>query len=257
MIHRLVTTPFRAALVVAVCSVVACGESTAPVESVPSVEELLDDMNVVATLGGSAMTFLGVTAPLSMPAPGPCPYESATQRFVCPATIAGSFTVKQYVQLFDASNTPMSTYDVSKLAAIRHVSDVTGTTVSGTSSFKTTQHNDGTLSGLLTGTRTLNASGTHVMTVTSTQLPSSVVFDMSHTTTNVVVPKRGNDNKYPPSGTIAMTLLVGPPNESTATSTITMTFNGTSIVPMTFTTNGVTRTCTVDLASATAQPLCQ
>ena len=251
------TTPrSRAGLLVSACLIAAaCGDSTAPTPSALTVDTLLAEVNGASALGGPAASMSGMTSVAVPPPSGPCPYNSSNQRFVCPVVSANGYTFNRYYQLLDAAGTPLSSFDALRVVAIRTVTDVTGTTTTPNGSISTTSHDDATLSGLRTETHTLNSSGTS--TTTFTDSDHTLILNMTQTTTNLVMPNRGSANQYPKAGTIAMTITSGPPGSSSLISTITMTFNGTSVVTWTVAHSGTRQTCTLDMAQTNAMPSCQ
>jgi hypothetical protein len=151
-----------------------------------------------------------------------------------------------YYQLLDASNRPQSELNPATTAAIRSVSDISGTlTLSSglTSGLTLNRHGDQTLSGLLTDTHTLNgtSNSTQTMTLSGTSLALTTV----ETVNNLVLPRRGSGDRWPQSGSITIDMTVG----TGPTTRMTMTFNGTSTVVMEFSSagGGGPRTCNVDL----------
>jgi hypothetical protein len=125
-----------------------------------------------------------------------------------------------------------------------------GTVTSGTTTMVIDQQQDITVSGLLTGVHTLNgtslghANGS--IGTGASAIPVSTT--VSTTITNVVLPRTTSGSPWPQSGTIAATVTdagFGTP----VTSTITITFNGTSMAQVAVTVNGFTYTSTVNLAN--------
>lgn len=104
-----------------------------------------------------------------------------------------------------------------------------------------------TLSGILSGVHVLN--GTSAMNVHGTDAGSTTPFVMSISTTiaDLVLPATPAD-KWPKSGRIIMD-LTDSMEGTTSTTRFTMTFNGTSKVAVTMTSDGFTLSCTMDLAS--------
>jgi hypothetical protein len=67
------------------------------------------------------------------------------------------------------------------------------------------------------------------------------------TITNLVLPQRGSANHYPQSGTISTDITSNLEGLGSFSTNVTMTFNGTSLVTIAMTSDGVTETCTFDL----------
>lgn len=252
-----------ASLAAAIVVFAACGDSTAPTQEVAAVDDLLSELQVAGSAGSAGLALGGGPVALTtMPSAAQCPFNSLTQFFVCPSTSNSGLTFTLSYQLLDASGTVQSAFNAATTAAIRTVSDVSGTLTSQTASHASSitssvtmnAHNDQTLSGLLTGTHTLNGTGNSTSTMdfggtTGTMTTSSIIAGL-------VLPQRGNPNQYPQAGSIAMDLTAnfggGP-----FTSHIVMTFDGTSTTTMVMTTNGLTMTCTLNMASSSAMPSCQ
>ena len=180
-----------------------------------------------------------------------CAFASASQSFVCPTVTASGLTLSQSYVLLSAAGAPLSAFDASAVAAIRTTGSATGTISDPSGPMTLDMRQTMTLSGLLTGTHTLNGTGTtHLVRSGST---TAGTIDVTNTFTNVVLPANGSTNSYPISGTVASTVastIAG----TTGSSTVTMTFNGTSKIPVTVSGLGATLRCTFDLASST--PTC-
>jgi hypothetical protein len=241
-------------VVATIAGAFACSESTAP-EPLP-VDALLGELTVPAAAAASAATVGGVSAPASvtMPASSSCSYNSSTTLFECPAKTTNGVTVNVSYQLLDASNVAQSAYNASTTAALRTVVNVIGTisqSVNGTTVNGSFTHTgDDTLSGLLTDTHTLHGVG--VGTVNFSGL--ALTLTTNDTIANVVLPKKSSGNPYPQSGSI-ITNVISPVPGTTAR--VVMTFNGTSIVTVTYVSTLVSKTCTVDLSKPSSAPVCQ
>lgn len=244
----------RAAYLPVACAILAaCGESTAPKEAVITVDSLLADISDAQAFSAAGMSMSG--APMvagMMPTAATCPYDSATQSFVCPTTTMNGVTMSMYYQLFDASGALQSAFNPTTTAAIRTVSDLSGTVpTTGALTATIEGHNDKTLSGLLTATRTLNGSSTTTVTMNDGSQPLRLTI--AETTTDLVLPQRGSATPYPLSGSISMDVTTSGGGFDVH---VTITFNGTSTATMVVTSNGTTQTCTVNMASPQATPSC-
>jgi len=199
--------------------------------------------------------------------PSSCQYSASTQGFVCTTFTSNGLTISATFFLLDADGHFLSSPDAATTAALRTVTDVSGTTrldqgaISGSMSLS--NHQDMTLSGLLTGTHVLN--GTSKMhsdlTLTAPGALHSVV-DQTSVTANVTMPKAGSSAPWPTSGTVTndgSTTTDGGSQPIVATTHSVLTFNGTSTVTLvtTFTTGGAsfTTNCKVSLTVASA-PVC-
>lgn len=178
-----------------------------------------------------------------------CSYASTSQSFVCPTVSASGLTLSQSYVLLSAAGAPMAAYDASTVAAIRTTSSATGTISDPSGPLTVDTRQTMTLSGLLTGTHTLNGTGTtHLVRSGST---AAGTIDVTNTFTNVVLPAQGGGSAYPASGTVTSTVSSAIGGTATS-STITMTFNGTSKIPVTVGGLGATVRCTIDIASSTS-----
>jgi hypothetical protein len=242
---RLLAVPRVASLALAYAVLAACGDSTAP-NRVVTVDTLLAEVNDVQAIGNTAFGLGGVaTSPGLIPLGQECPFNSVSQSFVCPSHTTQGITINLFYQLFDGSGATQSAFSPTTTAAIHTVTDISGTvTPPGGlpgSAFTLTSHNDQTMSGLLTDTHTLNGSGNTLIG------DESSTTTVATTITNLVLPNRGSAKHYPQSGTIATDITSTLEGLGSFTMNITMTFNGTSVVTMTFTSDGTTETCTFDL----------
>jgi hypothetical protein len=242
-----------AALVVAGALATACkSDSSTGTGSAPSAEAtaLLSQM-IVPTFAGLSAPVAGVpAASVSAVTGAGCTYEGSLQIYVCPTvSTLGGLTVSRSFALLTASGAPQSQFDAATTAAVRTSSSVTGTQTLGGSAIKIDQQQVMTLSGLLTGTRLLN--GQSVTKLTSTAVGGTPATQtMTTTITDLVLPASGAfATAWPASGSITMDMQGGSSGIATQTKIV---FNGTSKVPVTVTTAGVSTTCIVDLTSPSA-----
>ncbi len=198
--------------------------------------------------------------------PSSCAYSASTQGFACATFTSNGLTVSATFFLLDAAGQFQSSPDAATTAAIRTVTDVSGTTKldqAGTSGSMTlSNHQDMTLSGLLTGTHVLNGTSTMHSDLTLTA-PGALhmVLDQTSVTANVTMPKTGSSTPWPTSGTVtndATTTTQGSqPIVSTMHSVLTFTGSSTVTIVTTFTSGGAsfTTNCKVSLAGAST-PVC-
>lgn len=246
----------------AVILLASCSERIVAPPPQATLDSLLLDLNSGATYAASGVGLLGAPVPSSSSnAPAPCEYQADTQRFVCPTFVTPFGTeISRWFQLLDASGTPLSHYDRATVAAVKTVVDIVsnrpmpaGPGMPAGTVHETT-HSEQVLSGLLTNARTLNGTSHSTMTMTvGTYAPRT--FTVSQATTNLVLPTEPGG--YPKSGSVT-TEVTAPDftGTGTFTRTMTMTFNGTSIVTLTVTMNGTTSTCQVDLSQPTGFGSC-
>lgn len=251
---------WRTTSVVAACVVLAaCRETTAPIQERPALDDVFAELQVAESSGSAGLALSGGPAvPITMPSAAQCFYNSKSQFFSCPSTTRNGLTFTLAYQLLDASGTIQTAFNPTTTAAIRTVSDLSGTFTpppgSVASTITMSGGSDQTLSGLLTRTHTLNGTGIW----RSTMVVGSTSGNMttSSTITGLVLPQRDSPNQYPQAGSIAMD-LTGNFATTTVVSRIVMTFNGTSTMTMVMTINGITTNCTLDMANPSATPSCQ
>jgi hypothetical protein len=245
-----------AAIALAVLTV-ACGadSSVAPTSSV-TLDQALAELTIPA-LSDAAASFSGAGALVPSIVPSRCPYQAASQSFVCAPLSGAGLTLTQSFTLLDASGAKQSAFDQHSTAALKVVSAVAGTLVQQGLSIAVDGQQELTLSGLLTDKHTLNGSSTTHTALTSADVGAQPITSTITTKiTNLVIPvvPVGGPAAWPLSGTIelkvstdlALQPVLGP--GSTSVSTVTITFSGSSIVTLTITGPGVSRTCQANLA---------
>lgn len=194
----------------------------------------------------------------TIPVADDCVYDGARLSFVCPPVTRAGITSNISFQLLDASGVPQSAFSPTSTAAIRVVGDIAGhaqlppeVVVDCSTNFDS--YMDKTLSGLLTGQRTL--SGSAVTTADLTGICPRTISRIVETTVNLVLPPRGSIPPSPQSGSITFikttTTPAGVPEVR-----VTGTFNGSLTASIVVTANGVTKTCTLGLTSSEAWPVC-
>lgn len=244
-------------VLIACAFIVACSDGTGPQDV--TVGDLLADVSDGQSFGAAGMAFAGAGAVPQLAAhdPAACAFNSGTGTFVCPSTTVNGITISRSFQLLDASGQPQSAYSRATTAAVRTVTDLSGTITSTTGTATTTvtfvAHDDATLSGLLTGTHTLNSSGNSTAAITGGGLTHNVAT--TQTITNLVLPRRDSETRYPQSGSIATGITVSSAG-ITHTLQVTLTFNGTSTATLVISTGGLSQTCTIDLSRHGAAPVC-
>lgn len=236
-----------------VLAVAACRESTAP-DTSASLDDALVQMASADALAGPGVALMGGIAAPASTGPNACAFIASSRRFECPEHSAGGFTIDRYYELLDASGALLSEWS-SAVVAIRNVADVSAsltrdTPPLGPVSLVLSAHDESTLSGLQSPTQVLTGTSTSNTTTTSS-LGTQVVN--STRTMNLALPPRGSSSLYP-TGTITMNSVV---NGHPGATTMTMTYNGTSIVTMAMATpGGMTVRCTLDLSRPGVPPVC-
>ncbi len=192
---------------------------------------------------------------------GPCVFDPETGQFVCPDRTRNGITLTMRFTLYDANGNVQSRFDRATTAAIRTETTATGTTSRQGATITINRSGVMMTTGLgpTATTHTLNGSEQGTIRSTQTTPDGTVTTETSiqETTTNLVVPVRARDSapRYPLSGvrvrtTVATTTRRG--DTRTVTTRRQETFNGTNIVQIELTVNGVTEYCTFDLDTRTS-----
>lgn len=228
---------------------------------VPDVAALLAEMSSSTLSGATAIASprLGPASNSSPVDPGRCQYSAATGFFDCPTVTINGLTFTRSFRLIDDAGNAQSKPD-AHTSALETKTTVDGTVsttmpggpggISSSTNFTLHGNDDETLSGIQTGTHTLN--GTSVTSMNGTMQLGTDMFPIdqtaNETTSNLVLPNAKAGQRWPQSGTITIETLLGT-DPSGDTSKTVITFNGTSIVTITSTSFGGTITCHVDLAN--------
>lgn len=191
---------------------------------------------------------------------GPCEYSPSTGQFVCQDQTRDGITFTMRYTLYDASGKAQSAFD-RNTASIKTETTAEGTTArdNGTTA---TINRRGTMTttglGPAATSHTLNGSEHGTVETTATAKDGTKVTTRStidSTTTNLVVPVRSGDrgSAYPLSGVrVHTTVTTGPQSRGAVTVRRQETFDGTSVVRVELTVNGVTQQCSFDLATKTS-----
>jgi hypothetical protein len=203
------------------------------------------------SLFSAAASLSGISAPAALDiVPSGCTYAAASQNFVCVTVNVGGMAVSTTVTLYDASGAPQSAYNAATTAAMHVTTSATGTlpATSVTGPLALNEHQDLTLSGLLTPTHVMNGttavqlSGSMVMAGASTSVSENSTITM----TNLALPATAGG--FPSSGSMTVDELSAIGGTSVHTN-IALTFNGTSKVGMVTTVSGHVQNCVIDLTS--------
>ena len=189
-----------------VCSaaLAACdsGAPTSPTASLDAdlgvVELVTGGLSAYASAGSGYVLGGGFAPAVKSMQPSACTYNDALQFFTCPSVTTGGYTIVRKFRLLDASGASVSTANPQTVVAIRSVIDIQG---GATRSIQISRHEDNTLSGLQTTTRTLKGTATQDLSLYD-QNGAAVMLehDVSVTTDLSVV--NSPDQRFPLSGTI-------------------------------------------------------
>lgn len=229
-------------LVVSACSDSPTGPGNSSVDLATALSQMSLSTYVPSTLG------IGVTTPSFTAVTSTCSYDASAQSFTCPTVNQGGLTATRSFQLLSAAGTPQSAFDAASTSAIRTTSTVKGTTTLGSDAVTIDLNEVMTLSGLLTSTRVLD--GTQQSHISGNFSGHAVDETATMTIAGLQLPPQRGPASYPKAGTITMAINLTTPGQPAYASTMTMAFNGTSKVSVTFTGDGFTEKCTLDLAVA-------
>jgi hypothetical protein len=220
------------------------------------------------TTSGGGVTMLAdpdarlfsVTAADSPGGRPPCEFDPATGQFECPPQSRDGITFTRQFTLYNANGNVQPRFDKTT-AAIWTETTADGTTTRANGGVVTI-HRSGEMmtTGLGPGAASHTLNGREHGTITATMTAAggekvTTTTTIDGTTVNLVVPVQAGDRSraYPLSGTRVHTTTTtrwggnGPQTERRQE-----TFDGTNIVRVELTVNGVTRQCSYDLATKTS-----
>lgn len=241
--------------------VAGCSDSpTRPSNNTPDLSALLAEISSPTISSATRAVLPTGVNEMTLPAidPGRCRYSASTGFFVCPDVVVNGITMTRMFRLIDAAGNSQSKPD-AQTAALETINTVKGTTspAVGFASNGTVTLNDSsdmTLSGIRTDKHTLNgvSQGKMAGTFESNGISIPVNDAMTQTIDNLVLPNVRAGQKWPQSGSITIDdtsdfETIG--NTSPVTTHVVMTFNGTSVVTITFTDALGTTTCHFDMAN--------
>jgi hypothetical protein len=232
---------------------------TAPSQPAATVTTPTTSGSGAATLADPDAKLMAVTPADSPSGQPPCQFNPATGEFDCPSQTRDGITFTRQFTLYDANGRVLAQFG-KDVAAIRTETTADGTTTRENGAVATI-HRAGEMmtTGLGPGatSHTLNGRehGTVNATMTAadgTKITTTTTID--GTTVNLVVPVRAGDRSqaYPLSGARIHTTTTTGTGKGPWTVRRQETFNGTNIVQVQLTVNGVTQSCTFDLATKTS-----
>lgn len=252
---------FRAAMVLAVAGCSRDGASPTSTDAradgdlltAASADPALGAAPAQASLPGLTMdpeaTYRG-----SVGAADACTYSPAEGRAFCAPVTRNGLTITRSIGWYDAAGKPQARRD-SATRSMNTQIGVKGTVTREGGTTTVDRSSSLTVSGLGRGatTHTLNGSETGALssTFTTSRGTASSQERFTVATKDVVVPVEVR-NRWPLSGTTSrtstMTATRGPVTR-TSTTSHTVVFDGTSTPTVTVVRDGVTRSCTADLAA--------
>jgi len=212
----------------------------------PTLDAALTDVAHPA-LQWASQWFSGASVITPKIIPTRCPFESASQSFVCSPLTARGLTLTQRFTLMDVAGGKQSAFDPAATNALHLENAVAGTVADGgTISVDGQQILD--VTGLDSPRHTLNGTS---FTVTTTGDPSTgIMAERRSTITDLVFPvvAEGTPPGWPLSGTVDIrSRITNRPDP--AVFIATMRFDGSSVVTLTITVPGGVQTCRVNLTT--------
>jgi len=197
----------------------------------------------------------GLVAPAITPTS--CTFDAASQFFVCTPLTADGLALKQRFSLLDANGNTQSAFDPKTTTAVHLENGVSGTwspssrmPLGDTLFVDCKQVLD--LTGLGTRQHTINGTSLTLTTLHSTRystppLPMEYKTTIADLVLPVSVPRASLP--WPASGTLDVRMRNVDANGNTSNAFIaTARFEGTTIVTLTFTVPGGTRTCRINMS---------
>jgi hypothetical protein len=226
---------------------VAPGTTPRVVTPTVTLQQILDGF--VAANHAEALTPMPLELSEIAYGPGNCAYNATARRFNCDVTKLGSVTFTPSFTLLDTSGAPMAAFDAARTATVRATLVVSGNHRFADDDLTVEGSRELTLSGLLSGPRTLN--GTSLVRFIGTR--GGAPFDLTVATTfaDIVLPSAIGTSGWPVSGSITVEStyrLAASPAPVVYRSS--MAFDGSSTVALATLADGATRRCSVDLSRA-------
>jgi len=190
--------------------------------------------------------------------PSTCTFSSTTGVVTCPAVDKGGLTVNTSYVFKDTTGAAQAAFDTTSTNSVNVKTTVAGTrtTRDGNATMTVEHSSDRTVAGLAPGktSRTINgtAKGTETTEGTNKEgIDFTAERVASDTTTNLVIPIVDGKPTIPTSGVVIRNMKVTITKEGEAAVTKTrrekVTFDGTNVIAIEITQDGVTKNCTLTL----------
>ena len=189
--------------------------------------------------------------------PDTCTFDSGTGIVTCPDRTERGFTVKSSFAFKDAAGAAQAKFDTLTTNSVNVKVDVSGTRTRDDGSVKATVHHvsDRTVEGLAPGKTERKVNGTSEAQETVNGTRDDVAFtavrEANDTTTNLVIPIVEGRPTIPSSGKVVRNMKVDitPAGGTTTTKKRReeFTFDGTNVIAVKITQDGVDKSCTITL----------
>jgi hypothetical protein len=213
--------------------------------------------------GGLGKDFLGLSpfgrgrrGPFSaFHLPDSCTFDATSGRVTCPDKVRDWITIASSYKFEDAAGVAQPKYDTAATDLVNARVAVNGTKVRRDSSTSTISHrSDATVTGLATGSTERTLDGTAAAMETTTGVRDSIAFSLvrtaSDTVTGLVIPLKEDRPTIPSAGVVIrnMGISITKAGETRSkTRREQITFDGTNVVSVIITQDGVTHNCTITL----------
>jgi hypothetical protein len=196
-------------------------------------------------------TLIGVPFPMpptaSLASSG-CAYDGSTLSFVCPRVTFGRLTTERSYTLYDGSGNAQAQFGTSTVA-VRTKTHVAGTLTVASGTVTLDFADDRTVSGLGTAQHVLNGTSRSSMDGTFGIGASALEPTRSTSLTtidNMVLPSAGH--RWPGPGTLTSDNTSSFGTSPPMSFHVQAVFNGTRCVVISFTSEGISQTVTIDLS---------
>jgi hypothetical protein len=189
--------------------------------------------------------------------PDSCTYDSTSTRVTCPDKVKEWITITASYQFKDTAGVPQPKYDTATTDFANAQVTVNGTKVRPDSATSTIDHrSDATITGLAAGSTERTVNGTASAVESTTGVRDSIEFSLvrtaSDTVTGLVIPLMEDRPTIPNAGVVIrnMRISITKAGETrTKSRREQITFDGTNVVSVIITQDGVTKNCTITLPS--------
>lgn len=196
--------------------------------------------------------------------PADCTFDAASGRVTCPDVTERGLTISRSFAFKTATGTAQASFDTATTDLVNVATTVRGTRTRRDSSTSTVLNtSDRTVKGLAPGSTERTVNGTSRAEETTNGTRDGVAFTAARiagdTTLNLVIPVDTGRPPIPKSGTVIreMTVTINPAGGTATTRSRreVITYNGTNVVTVQITQDGVTRNCTITLPDR--RPVCE
>jgi hypothetical protein len=188
--------------------------------------------------------------------PDTCTFDATSGRVTCPDKTDRGLTISASFAFKDAADVAQAKFDTLTTNSVNDKVTVSGTRTRRDSSTSTVNNtSDRTVTGLAPGStqRTINgtANGTETTVGTRDGVGFTAVRTASDTTTGLVIPISDGHPTVPSAGVVirSMTVTITPDGGAATTRSRReqITFDGTNVVSVVITQDGITKTCSITL----------